>query len=89
MNPATILPTGETWKEYLGAVVPALLKAGGNKVPKKAWTCHDWTNCPMAHAFGVNDLNKAPALYRPRIEQFIQFFDAKLITPNMIGKGAK
>lgn len=33
----------------------------------------------MAHAFGAHNLSGVPVLLRPRAEQFIQFFDAKLI----------
>lgn len=74
-----ILPTGETWEEYKGQVIPALLKAGSHIVNKEAWKCHQWTNCPMAQAFGVNDIENIPLLYKPRAEQFIQFFDAGLL----------
>ena len=79
--PPAILPTGETWTEYLTDVVPALLTAGGKALQTFAehWECHTWKNCPMAHAFNAPDLKDVPALYRPRAEQFIQFFDARLI----------
>jgi hypothetical protein len=30
----------------------------------------------MAHAFNAPDLSGVPVLFRPRAEQFIQFFDA-------------
>jgi hypothetical protein len=33
----------------------------------------------MAIAFGVDSANKIPALYRPRAEQFIRYFDAGLL----------
>jgi uncharacterized protein YjbI with pentapeptide repeats len=72
------LPTGETWDEYLTETVPALLTAGGQSLESFGphFQCHDWTNCPMAHAFGVADLSGVPVLLRPRAQQFIQFFDA-------------
>jgi hypothetical protein len=75
------LPTGEVWEEYLAEVVPALLTAGGKPLASftEYWKCHQWTNCPMAHAFDVHELTDVPALLRPRAEQFIQFFDARLI----------
>ena len=81
MNDATRLPTWETWKEYLTVGVPALLKAGGKSLASfgEHWSCHDWTNCPMAHAFDTDNLDGVPLLLRPRADQFIQFFDAKLI----------
>jgi len=77
----TVLPTGETWKEYLSVTVPALLTAGGKTLDSfgEHWECHDWSNCPMAHAFSAPDLSEVPMLLRPRAEQFIQFFDARLI----------
>ena len=71
-----------TWKQYQDEVVPALLTAGGKAladVVSESWECHDWTNCPMAIAFGVHDLETIPALYRERARQFIQFFDAKML----------
>ena len=75
------LPTGETWDEYLAVTVPALLTAGGKSLESFAahWDCHDWNNCPMAHAFDVHEIGQVPILLRPRAEQFIQFFDAKQI----------
>ena len=79
----TVIETGETWAVYLAEVVPALLVAGGRSLADilaaGAWTCHQWINCPMAEAFGVHDLSKVPALYRPRAYQFIRYFDAGLI----------
>jgi len=82
-----ILPTGETWETYLKDVVPALLCAGGKTVVDIVsgghWDCHTWDNCPMAAAFGVNNVESVPTLWCPRVRQFIQFFDAKLIpVPN-------
>ena len=76
------LPTGETWDEYLRDVVPALLTAGGKSLESFAahWTCHDWTNCPMAHAFDVPAISEVPVLLRPRAEQFIQLYDSGQIT---------
>ena len=75
------LPTGETWDEYLTETLPALLVAGGKELASFAehWECHTWENGPMAYAFDAPKLSKVPMLFRPRAEQFIQFFDAKLI----------
>ena len=89
MAPDTHIETGETWKEYLDEVVPSLLKAAGNIVKPDAWKCHEWTNCPMAQAFAVDDLSKIPALYRPRVKQFVRYFDAKLIPMPDCVKDAK
>ena len=79
----TRLPTGETWDEYLREVVPALLTAGGRTLAEVAteehWDCHSWKNCPMHAAFDASDIADVPILLRPRAEQFVQFFDAKLI----------
>jgi len=78
-----ILPTDETWEEYLSQVVPALLRAGGADLgvvaTPETWACHSWENCPMAVAFGAHNLRAVPLLHRPRAAQFIQFFDARLI----------
>lgn len=75
------LPTGETWEEYLTETVPALLTAGGKALESfaESFSCHEWANCPMAHAFDTHDLSGVPLLLRPRAEQFIQLFDAKQI----------
>ena len=83
------LPTGETWDEYLTETVPALLTAGGKPLESFAahWQCHDWNNCPMAHAFDTHDVSGVPLLLRPRAEQFIQFFDAGQIPWPLPTKG--
>jgi hypothetical protein len=80
---SAIIPTGESWTDYLGQVVPALLAAGGKSIEQivaaGAWDCHSWENCPMACAFAIKKETDAPILLRPRVQQFVQFFDAKLI----------
>jgi hypothetical protein len=77
------LTFGETWEKYLEEVVPALLTAGGKTVADivaaGAWECHDWDNCPMHAAFGIDHSSEGPILLRPRIEEFVRLFDAKLI----------
>jgi Pentapeptide repeats (8 copies) len=77
------LITGEPWSEYLARVVPALLTAGGKTlaevIESGCWKCHEWNNCPMHVAFGIDSPSKGPLLLRPRIEQFVQLFDAGLI----------
>ena len=83
LDGATRLTTGETWDEYLRETLPALLTAGGRALAEVAtaehWDCHNWGNCPMHAAFGATGISGVPILLRPRAEQFIQFFDAKLI----------
>lgn len=75
------LPTGETFETYIAQVVPALCAAGGRTLAEVAahWDCHTWDNCPMAYAFGVTNLEDIPLLYQPRVEQFMQLFDAGLL----------
>jgi hypothetical protein len=76
------MPFGETWERYLSEVVPALLKAGGKEIAdvvKESWECHSWENCPMAVAFSIHRVDDTPLLLRPRVNEFVQFFDAKLI----------
>jgi len=77
----TILPTGETWNVYRTDVVGALLanSVAVEEIVAKSWTVHDWTACPMATRFHTSSLEGVPALLRPRAEQFIQFFDARLL----------
>jgi hypothetical protein len=83
---ATRLQAGETWEEYLLEVVPALLQAGGKSLDsfKNHWDCHSWDNCPMAHAFDVHSEAEAPILLWPRVRQFVQLFDAKLIPGSVL-----
>ena len=80
------MPDGLTFAEYTRDVVPALLTAGGKTLDDireaGAWDCHDWANCPMHVAFGVNHTSEMVgpfAIYRPRAEEFVQLFDAGLI----------
>ena len=70
-----------SWERYLSEVVPALCIAGGKSLEEVAavWDCHSWKNCPMHVAFGVNSIEKIPALYRLEVERFVMFFDQKLI----------
>lgn len=73
------LPNGIRWEEYLAHVVPALLRAGGRTleeiVTRETWNCHAWSNCPMRVAFGAEDLDGVPALYRREAGLLIQLFD--------------
>ena len=85
------LPPGYEWERYLAEVVPALLTAGGKtlgEVVTASWECHDWTNCPMAVAFGVQSLSEIPLLYRREAEFFVQCFDARLIPNPLLSKPA-
>ena len=79
----TIIETGETWGRYLTEVLPALLTAGGRTLAEvltpQHWDCHSWQNCPMAAAFATHNIDGVPLLLKPRAEQFIRYFDAKLI----------
>jgi uncharacterized protein YjbI with pentapeptide repeats len=76
------MPGGYTFEVYKSDVVPALLTAGGKSladVVSNAWDCHSWTNCPMAFAFGVNEIDQIPILHRENARLFIQLFDANLL----------
>ena len=53
------------------------------------WKCHDWDNCPMAAAFQIKSENDAPLLLIPRVREFVQFFDAKLIPNPLTGELSK
>ena len=92
LSGATIIETGETWAEYTSTVVPALLIAGGRPLAEIAtlehWDCHSWKNCPMAAAFRSTGLYGVPILLRPRAEQFIRYFDAKLLPLDLFTKVA-
>ena len=72
-----------TWERYTTEIVPALLKAGvlplADLVTPEHWDCHSWDNCPMAAAFGVNELAKVPALHRLEAARFVELFDAKAL----------
>ena len=84
------LPTNESWEDFLSIVVPALLIAGGKTLEscKEHFQCHSWNNCPMSHAFNGQSIKDVPMLLRPRVEQFIQFFDANLITWPLLARYA-
>ena len=86
----TQLPTGEKWGEYLRETLPALFTAGGRTLGEVAteehWSCHNWSNCPMHAAFGAEGISDVPILLRPRVEQFIQLFDARLIPLDAVSK---
>ena len=77
------MPNGEGWKSYLRDAVPALLTAGGRPLEEVAteehWSCHDWNNCPMNAAFGIDGPEKGPVLLQPRIKEFVEYFDQGLI----------
>jgi hypothetical protein len=72
-----------TWEQYLSDVVPALLTAGGKTLAEVlatgCWRCHTWDNCPMHAAFGIKTSDEGPVLLRPRIKEFVRFFDSGLI----------
>jgi hypothetical protein len=79
---SAILSGGYTFAQYKAELVPALLTAGGKSladVVNNAWECHEWTNCPMAFAFGVNEIDQIPILHRENARLFIQLFDANLL----------
>jgi hypothetical protein len=90
LNGATIIETGETWKQYLSEIVPALLIAGGRALAdvltREHWDCHSWENCPMAAAFSTKSVSGVPLLLKPRADQFIRYFDSKLIPLEAVGK---
>jgi len=77
------MPDGIKWSQYLSAVVPALLTAGGKTMDEiqasGCWDCHSWENCPMHVAFGIGTPDEGPPLLRARIVEFIQFFDGRMI----------
>ncbi|HZL98651.1 MAG TPA: pentapeptide repeat-containing protein [Planctomycetota bacterium] len=83
LKPSTVLDTGETFEQYLKETLPALCAAGGRAVAdvitREHWDCHEWANCPMAAAFGVQEEAKVPLLLRPRARQFVKLFDSGLI----------
>ena len=84
------LPDGTKWEQYLSETVPELLVAGGKTIAEiiesGTWQCHDWTNCPMHTAFGINRPEEGPILLRPRITEFVQFYDAGLVPCPVVGE---
>jgi hypothetical protein len=81
LSGTTTLPDGASWRRYLDETVPALLAVTGKPLEsfRESWECHQWTNCPMAHAFDVRSLSDVPLLYRPRVNEFVAFFDSGLL----------
>ena len=88
----TILETGERLSVYQKEVIPALLTAGGRSLADVlstgCWKWHDWGNCPIAVAFRAKNRSRCPVLLQPRILQFIQLFDANLLTAPEIPSAA-
>ena len=94
IHSSTRMETGETWETYLKETLPALMQAGGKSVSDvlKGWDCHAWENCPMSIAFdihGTADLEGIALLLKPRIDQFVRYFDAKLIPCPVAPKAGK
>jgi uncharacterized protein YjbI with pentapeptide repeats len=91
--PDFTMPDGLKFSQYKREVVPALLTAGGKTLDdikqSGAWDCHDWTNCPMAHAFNVRTIEEIPPLYRARAKEFIQFFDSRLLPAPWVDESAE
>jgi hypothetical protein len=85
------LPTGERFDKYLAEVVPALLTAGGKTVEElvPSFSCHQWANCPMHEAFGIDGAGEGPPLLVPRIEQFVHLFDNGQIPAPVKGDDGK
>ena len=81
LSDETQLQYGDSFKDYKAKIVPALCEAGGKSLVEVAvaWDCHDWTNCPMATAFSVHREADCPPLLLPRVREFVQLFDARLI----------
>lgn len=78
----TIMPWGETWKEYCEEVVPALLTSTGKTLKEVLDTgCWErsWPDGPMFTVFGIQDINEGPFLLRPRIKEFYGFFNDGVI----------
>jgi hypothetical protein len=86
----TIIDTGETWLVYRTEVVPQLLIAAGERSTAAiaAWGQHTWTTCPMHVAFNITDPDQAPLSLRPRIYQFVRFYDAELLAKPEVGENA-
>jgi hypothetical protein len=76
-------PPNETLEEFVNEIVPELLAIGGRleaALSPSVWECHDWTNCPMAAAFGIESHQQAPLLLFLRVSQFVKLYDAGKIS---------
>jgi hypothetical protein len=84
----TNLPSGETFEQYNEVVIKELCTVTGKSLEDvaKHWDCHNWDNCPMAFVFDVKSENNIPLLYKPRVMEFIQYFDAKLLPKPVVEK---
>ena len=74
-------------KAFIETDLVPLLKAGDrfDEVMKpEHWACNDWTNCPMAAAFGVDGIEHIPSEWRDKAKFFISQFDAGLIRRDMV-----
>ena len=72
-----MLPDGRTLPEYIAWLPSGLLTKGGKSLEEVAatWGNHSWTDCPMATAFAVNELQKVPECHRNAAALFVALFD--------------
>ena len=83
------MPGGERFEDWDKSIVPQLLVAGGKSIEEVmatgCWECNSWDNCPMRAAFDIAGFDQAPPIWRPRIEEFVQLFDAGLLKKPEVG----
>jgi hypothetical protein len=62
-----------------GGPMEGLLVAGGVSIEEVlqsgAWDCHDWSNCPLHVAHGVETVEELPRNLQPEGSRFLRLFD--------------
>jgi len=78
-----------TWESFMAAL-PDFFTGGGRElaevVTREHLTCHDWTNCPTAAAYGAKGIEDVPAERKEFAGLFIRLFDSGTISPEQIAE---
>jgi hypothetical protein len=66
-----------------GGPMESLLTAGGVPIRRildaGAWDCHQWNNCPLHVAFGVDGVEQLPGHLQGEGRRFLALFDNKFL----------
>ena len=82
------LGCGWTWEDYAGPFTALLCESGGVPLAEvaAAWTCHEWANCPMHVALGIESPDQAPKDLRDAVSAWVPLFDAGQIPQPVVAK---
>ncbi len=78
-----------------GGPMEKLLTAGGATIKqildRRAWDCHEWNNCPLHVAFGVEAVEELPKELQQEGARFLALFDNRFLRrpDHLVAAGAK